>query len=226
MLNHRRRLVVCALVAAALSGCSGDGAEAPDDQAGRGATTSATSDGEEPDVNEGHEDGDPSTAALAPGEPAPEWREVALGSVTLAVPDGFEEADGVPTRDERTSSYLLRYGDEDGARAAITVGVDTAPASTPEQAVDGQVGVERAQRGIEDEQTSPLTWPGTEAAHHLTYEQDIVLAEGAAPVRHRAEWVYADLPDGTQVGIGVLAPTDLYAELDLHAVLATWRPAE
>lgn len=224
MLNHRRRLAIGVIAIALLSGCTSQGSEATDGQT-QGATTSATSDGEEPNVNEGHEDGDPSTAALTPGEPGPEWREVTLGGVTLAVPDGFQAVEGVPTRDERTSSYLLRYGDEDGARAAITIGVDTAPAVNAEQAVDGQIEVERAQLGIENEQTAELSWPGTEVAHHLTYEQDVLLVQGEAPVRHRAEWVYADLPDGTQVGIGVLAPPDLYEELDLHAVLATWRPA-
>jgi len=78
---------------------------------------------------------------------------------------------------------------------------------------------QRTQDGTTD---MASTWPGTGSAHHLTYLQDTTI--GGTSVRHRAEWVYADLPDGTQVVVGVLAPVDLFDEPALHDVLASWRP--
>lgn len=159
---------------------------------------------------------------LDPAEALTGGTPLTLGPVTLSVPDGFTQAQEPTDPSARMSTWVARYGDTDGARAGISVALDSAPQRDAAGTAAAAVGAEGAQRGVEDEESSPLTWPGTDAAHFLTYVQDVTV--GGAQVPHRAEWVYADLPDGTQVAVGVLAPLDLFDELELHEVLATWQP--
>ncbi|UZN02150.1 hypothetical protein [Cellulomonas sp. S1-8] len=174
--------------------------------------------------DDGDGDGDdPAGAqALEPlTAPPATWSGLTLGPVTLDVPDGFTQVDEPQDTTARLTTWVARYGDQDGARAAISVARDLDPQRDASGTADAALQAERAQRGVDDDASSALTWPGADAAHHLTYLQDV--AVGGTRVSHRAEWVYADLPDGTQVAVGVLAPVDLFDELALHDVLATWR---
>lgn len=161
---------------------------------------------------------------LAPVAQAPEeWRTLPLGPVVLDVPGGFEMVQEPGDDDARTASWVVRRGDQDGARAAISVARDTDPTRTPAQSAEAALRSEESQRGAHDGERMPLTWPGVADAAHLSYLQDVLV--GSRTVEHRAEWVYADLPDGSQVAVGVVAPVEMFDELDLHEVLATWRPA-
>jgi hypothetical protein len=161
---------------------------------------------------------------LAPVAQAPEeWRTLPLGPVVLDVPGGFEMVQEPGDDDARTASWVVRRGDQDGARAAISVARDTDPTRTPAQSAEAALRSEESQRGAHDGERTPLTWPGVADAAHLSYLQDVLV--GSRTVEHRAEWVYADLPDGSQVAVGVVAPVEMFDELDLHEVLETWRPA-
>lgn len=171
-----------------------------------------------------------SVASDAPvGEPAPitpaparsGWSSLVLGPVTLDVPEGFATVQEPPDADARTAVWVAAHGEQDGARAAVSVARDTAPQRDAAGTAGAALQAERAQRGAQDAADHPVPWPGTDAAHHLTYVQDV--AVGGTVVPHRAEWVYADLPDGTQLAIGVVAPLDLFDTLALHDALATWR---
>jgi hypothetical protein len=161
---------------------------------------------------------------LAPVAEAPEeWRTLPLGPVVLDVPGGFEMVQEPDDDDARTASWVARRGDQDGARAAISVARDTDPTRTPAQSAEAALRSEESQRGAHDGERTALTWPGVQDAAHLSYLQDVLV--GSRTVEHRAEWVYADLPDGSQVAVGVVAPVEMFDELGLHEVLETWRPA-
>lgn len=166
-------------------------------------------------------DGD---GALVPDADVPEtWVPLELGPVVLDAPGGFAVVQEPEDEDARTGSWVVRRGDQEGARAAISVARDTDPTRTPEQSAEAALRSEESQRGAHDGELTALTWPGAREAEHLTYVQDVLI--GSRTVEHRAEWVYADLPDGSQVAVGVVAPVDVFDELALHEVLASWRPA-
>lgn len=160
--------------------------------------------------------------ALAPlTDPPADWGVLTLGPVTLDVPDGFVAVAGPEDPTGRISTWVGRHGDQDGARAGISVARDTSPRRDASGTAAAALQAEQAQRGADDAVSGPLPWEGVDAAAHLTYLQDIAI--GGSAVQHRAEWVYADLPDGSQITVGVVAPVEIFDELRLHDVLATWR---
>ncbi len=163
-------------------------------------------------------------APLTPLADAPAgWSRIELGAVTLDVPDGFAVVQEPAATDAPDGSWIVRYGDQDGERAAITVVRDPAPTRAPADTAAAALSAARAQHSVQDDASAGLAWPGAEAATYLTYLQGVRV--GGTAVEHRAEWVYADLADGSQVVVGVFAPLDLFDELQMHDVLATWRPA-